>query len=266
MTRHILIIGLLLLTIHSFGQSKILIIDAANKKIIDYSIVGSWDNNDKQEFLDADGQYFGKCMTIKLHSRIDSTVYIFIDNGLMLMCDDTATQDMIITKPIYVHLKPRQDRIVQLYAMCSEIHNGMPHKQTAYKVGSIADKSLVAIANTIDEMFMNNIAGQGAVWAYTDKAEESDLRKYGATANSLRLTIEILNKAGVETKLNPTAIDTSTIHHSMQSIDNYQDDNYFSIKKYVVYGATGVILFLLGTTIVLIFRKRKSNDDKPTIL
>jgi hypothetical protein len=265
MTRLNLIIGLLFLTIQSFGQSRILINDASEKKIIDYRIVGTWDSYDKQEYLDADGQYFGKCMTIKLHSRIDSAVFIFIDNGIMLMCDDTATQDMIITKPIYVHLKARQYKTVQLYAMCSEIHDGMPHKHIAYKVGSIADNNLVSIAKTIDEMFMNNIAGQGAVWAYTDKADEADLRKYGATTNSLQLTIDILNKAGVETKLNPPKVDSTATQTYLQTIDDYQDDNYFSIKKYVVYCATGVVLFLLGTTIVLIFRKRKSNNDEPTI-
>jgi hypothetical protein len=170
------------------------------KQIYDYILWGNrlWLSchlhlKDNQVSIDADGLHYGKCMTLNLVSRVDSALFIFIENGLMLMCDDTTTQDMIITKPIYVNLEPRQQKEVQLYAMCSEIHDGAPNIFTDYNIGSIADKNLVSIANSIDEMLMNNVAGQGAIWAYTDQAEEAALRNYGATDNSLNLTIEIFD-------------------------------------------------------------------------
>ena len=140
-----LIIGLLLLTINSNAQTTILITDAAKKNIIDCKIFGSSNLKDNQVSIDADGLHYGKCMTLNLVSRVDSALFIFIENGLMLMCDDTTTQDMIITKPIYVNLEPRQQKEVQLYAMCSEIHDGAPNIFTDYKIGSIADKNLVSI-------------------------------------------------------------------------------------------------------------------------
>jgi hypothetical protein len=180
----------------------------------------------------------------------------------MLMCDDTTTQDMIITKPIYVNLEPRKQKEVQLYAMCSEIHDGAPNIFTDYKIGSIADKNLVSIANSIDEMLMNNIAGQGAIWAYTDQAEEAALRNYGAKDNTIKLTIEILNRAGVLTKLNQPS--TKTIVHK-KYIKPVNDNNLYSFKKYVVFGAFGVLLFFIATTVILIFKKSKSNDNRPTI-
>jgi hypothetical protein len=261
-----LIIGLLFLTINSNAQTTILITDAAKKNIIDCKIFGSSNLKDNQESIDADGLHYGKCMTLNLVSRVDSALFIFIENGLMLMCDDTTTQDMIITKPIYVNLEPRQQKEVQLYAMCSEIHDGAPNIFTDYKIGSIADKNLVSIANSIDEMLMNNVAGQGAIWAYTDQAEEGALRNYGATDNSLNLTIEILNKAGVFTKLNPLVPDTVVHKSYIKSVKDYQkDDSLYSFNKYVVYGASGVLLFFIATTVVLIFIKRKSKDNKPTI-
>ena len=261
-----LIIGLLFLTINSNAQTTILITDAAKKNIIDCKIFGSSNLKDNQESIDADGLHYGKCMTLNLVSRVDSALFIFIENGLMLMCDDTTTQDMIITKPIYVNLEPRQQKEVQLYAMCSEIHDGAPNIFTDYKIGSIADKNLVSIANSIDEMLMNNVAGQGAIWAYTDQAEEGALRNYGATDNSLNLTIEILNKAGVFTKLNPLVPDTVVHKSYIKSVKDYhKDDNLYSFNKYVVYGASGVLLFFIATTVVLIFIKRKSKDKKPTI-
>jgi hypothetical protein len=257
-----LIIGLLFFTINSNAQTQILITDAAKINIIDYKICGSWDISSSQLMPDANGQYYGKCMTLNLVSTIDSVVVVVIENGLMLMCEDTTTQDMIITKPLYVHLPPRQRITVELYAMCSEIHDAMPNRYTDYKLGSRADKNLVSIANSIDEMLMNNIAGQGAIWAYTDQAEEAALRNYGAKDNTIKLTIEILNRAGVLTKLNPPS--TKTIVHK-KYIKPVNDNNLYSFKKYVVFGAFGVLLFFIATTVILIFKKSKSNDNRPTV-
>jgi hypothetical protein len=260
MIRPILFLILPWLSIKTFGISTVPVKDAVEKNMIRYSIVGSWDLYDKKEVLDADGQYFGKCLTIKLQSRIDSAVWISFDNGLMLMCDDTATQDMIITKGIYVQLEPKQHKIVQLYAMCAELHDGMPHMQTRYSVGNMADNNLVSVTQAIEYLLMNNIAGQGAVWAYTDGATEDDLRKYGATDNSLRLTIYILNEARVKTKLNPPiAASADSVMHGDPTTASFEDmnDDFISIPRNVFYSACGFMILLLCLTLFSVFRKRK---------
>lgn len=264
MTRQLLIFGLVLLRIQLFGQPTVLIQDAVEKKMIGYKITGSWNQYDQQQFLDADGQYFGKCMTIDIKSKVDSTIRIYIVNGLMLMCEDTATQDMIITKPIYVELEPRKSKTVQLYAMCSEIHDFMPHSQTSYSVGSMADNNLVAITKAIDDMFMHNVVGQGAVWAYTDNATEEDIRKYGATGASIELTIQVLNKAGVTTQLNPHQI-TDTDSIIVQTVTpiptTNPDQDVILLDTYIVYIAGGIILLLLGSTVFLLIRIKKLGDN-----
>lgn len=269
MTRQLLIFGLIILTNQLFGQSTVLIQDAVDKKMIEYKISGSWNRNDKQQFLDADGQYFGKCMTIEIKSKADSTIWIYIINGLMLMCEDTATQDMIITKPIYVELEPKKSKTVELYAMCSEIHDGMPHRQTAYKIGNMADDNLVSITKAINDMFMHNVVGQGAIWAYTDNATEEDIRKYGATDASIELTIQVLNKAGVTTQLNPPSQPISDIDTTVVQADAVPtvipDENVILLDAYIVYAGAGVILLLLGSTIFLVFRKRNTKQDKHTM-
>ena len=251
-----------------FGQSSVLIQDAVEKKMIQYKISGSWNQYGKTQFLDADGQYFGKCMTIDIKSKVDSTVWIYIINGLMLMCEDTATQDMIITKPIYVELEPKRSKTIQLYAMCSEIHDGMPSSQTSYTLGKMADNNLVSITKAIDEMFMQNVVGQGAVWAFTDNATEEEIRKYGATDASIEMTIQILNRAGVSTQLNPsstTHTDSTFVHADFPVKNVIPERNVISIDAYIFYSTCGIILLLLGSTIFLVIRKRKNIDDKNTL-
>ena len=247
-----------------FGQT-LDIQDAISKNTIEYSIEGSWNTLDNQEFLDAEGQYFGKCMKMKIRNKNKANCEIYIPNGLMLVCEDTTTQDMVITKPVYVSFNPRQTKTFQLYAMCSEIHDNVPNKLTKYKIGKMADKNLLAITRIIRDKFMHNVVGQGAVWAYTDKATKYDLKKYGATENSLNLTIEILDNAGVVTALNPPTpqiIDTTFAQNSENDLMETSDKNIVILNKSIVYSLCGVILLLLGTICLLIFKNRKNNTDR----
>lgn len=268
MKKIITLFGLCFWGVNLLGQT-LEIQDAISKKQIEYNIEGSWNSLDKQEFFDADGQYFGKCLKIKIRNKNKASCMIYIPNGLMLMCEDTVTQDMIITKPIYVNLNPRQTKVFQLYAMCSEIHDGMPNKLTKYRVGKMADENLVTITKTINDKFMQNIVGQGAIWAYTDKATKDDLTKYGATENSLDLTIGILNNAGVTTKINPQPtkiIDSTFIQTSEISLEENSGKNIVALNKSVAYSACGVIFLLLGSTLLLLFKNRKNDSDKQKLV
>src|SRR5690606_34035954 len=90
----------LIVLLHSmigYGQT-ITIEEAVKQNRIDYTIAGSWDYNDSKEFTDANGQYFGKCMTITIRNKNNDTLPLAIENGLLLMCEDTTVQDMLITK------------------------------------------------------------------------------------------------------------------------------------------------------------------------
>ena len=137
----------------------------------------------------------------------------------------------------------------------------------------MADNNLVAITKAIEDMFMHNIVGQGAVWAYTDNAIEDDLRHYGATDNSLQMTIQVLNKAKVITKLNPPSAptadilqkDTTAVQTGTSITTAVPNKNVFTLDAYIVYSGGGVLLLLLGSTVFLLIRKRKNKNDKQTL-
>jgi hypothetical protein len=256
MTRALLII-FLFLNVFTFGQTT-KISEAADGNEIEYSITGSWSSMDKIEYIDANGQYFGKCMTMEIQSKADSSLKLMIDNGLMLMSEDTLIQNMVITKPVYVTLLPKQIKTVKLYAMCSELHDGMPFDGIAYHIGEIADPNLVGITQTINKMFMHNVVGQGAVWAYTDNATEEDLRLYGATDESLTLTIELLNKAGIFTSINPQnqeeELQEIVEEDPIETIA--EQSNVITLNAYIVYGVGALFLLL----IILLIRKNKQRS------
>lgn len=236
---------------------------AAQKKIL-YKLSGSWKNNkEKEKYLDADGQYFGKCMKINIHSISKDTLYLDIDNGLMLMCEDTTVQDMIVTKSVHIDLLPGETQSFRLYAMCTEIKDGMPEDIRVYKIGNLADDKLRAITVTIENKYMQNVIGQGAVWAYTDHATESDLRRYGATQYTLAMTGELLTQSGTMTPFTKTqdSLDQALIIPlSENETSEGMLNPTITLDLYVFYGATGVFLILLSITVYLAFKKRKKKD------
>ena len=253
MKRLLIILLFSIIYFHKSEGQVINIKKAVEEQVIDYNIIGSFDRLQKMDFLDANGQYYGKCMTMSMHSNIDSSVVIYIENGLMLICEDTLTQNMVLSEPAYVKLNPKEIKTFQLYAMCAEIHDGIPNKLTQYRLGNMADSNLIYITESINELLMNNIAGQGAVWAYTDGATEEDLLKYGATNTSIEKTIEILNKSNVVTRLNPILInDSSKVDSKVNRSSEAKYKYHILVNTYYIYLAGAVFLILIGTIIFLL--------------
>jgi len=252
------------------------ILDAIDRKTIDYKASGRYNVEDKTEYIDADGQYFGKSMLIMLHNNSDDTLYIYIPEGLMLMSEDTVIQDMLITKPVYALLNPKRTKTFPLYAMCSEIHDKVPATHTKYIVSKNNDEKLITIAQTINHSFTQNIIGQGAVWAYTDNATEDDLRTYGASDKTLELTLNLLDKAGIKTKLAEELnfVPSAQIEVNKDSIIKslrYDLDYANTVLKYkkenielipiAFYSGIGVIILIIGSTTYFAFRKRKNKNN-----
>lgn len=266
------------MSIACFGQDipTINILDAIDKKMIDHKATGRYNVEDKTEYIDADGQYYGKSMLIILHNISNDTINIYIPEGLMLFSEDTIVQDMLITKPVYALLKPKQTKTLPLYAMCSEIHDRVPATFINYKIGKNNDQELIAIAQTINRTYMQNVIGQGAVWAHTDDATEDDLRTYGATGETIELTLNLLAKAGVKTKLAETLNFTPQAVFEINKdsvIQSLNDSLFFAnmvlkykaeeveLKPIVFYGGIGTIALLFGTTLYFAFRKRKNKNN-----
>lgn len=273
-----LILILVVISINCLSQSDpptINILDAIKKNFINYNSTGRWSGEDKSEYIDADGQYFGKSMLINLHNNSNDTIYIFIPEGLILVSEDTVVQDMVITKPIYALLKPKQTKKYPLYAMCSELHDKVPATFINYRVGKMADPNLVAIAKVINESFMQNVVGQDAVWAYMDNANIDELTQYGATTESLKLTMLLLEKAGVKTSLAKElnfipkeeikAEQDSTINKLTLELETSQrlmesQSTKFVLDPYLVYAGLGIIVLLAGGIIALAVTRAKSKD------
>lgn len=243
-------------TLLSFGQEQqnnkptvLPIREAIDKGLLELKISGASDPGIFHEVVDRDGIHFGKCMSIILHSKIDSLVLLKIDCGTELIPFDTTFQTMIVTKTVELPLYPNQAYATRFYAMCGQIHDAPPYMESTYEVGELSDSNTVKLAQYFEKNFIQNMIGQHALWAYTDKADFEELEKYGADSLTISLTQNILNDLSIRTSLNPE-----------KQTEKGLPDNTIRVSKYIIYGAGGLVLLLLTTTIYLLFRRRRNNE------
>ena len=226
--------------------------EAIDKGILDYRICGLFDPRNFDEVVDQDGVHFGKCMVIILQSKIDSVILLRLDAGTELIPDDSSVQTMIITHEAILALYPNQTYATRLYAMCGQLHEKAPTAMHNFKVGELADSNIVKIATYLNDNYIQNMIGQHALWACTDRATFEELKKYGADSVSIAMTKNILTNLKIETELTPKAPEPPKVM--------VEETNEILINQYYVYGGLGLILILTTSLIVSIVKGKKKTD------
>ncbi len=242
----------MLLSINSLAQDAlehkkpipIPITEALDKGMLELNITGAYDPRIFWEVIDRDGVHYGKCMAIVLRSKIDSFIYPKLDCGTLLVPTDDSVQIMITTHEAQFPLYPHSTYATRFYAMCTEFHDRAPTVATTFRIGKMADSSLLKLAKYLEAAYMQNMVGQHAVWAYTDQVNFGDLKKYGADSISIIKTKEILDAVKIKTTLNKT--DISPVN-----------EKTFTLAKYYVYAGIGLIVILVVTIISLLITKKK---------
>jgi hypothetical protein len=232
--------------------TEINIKDAIQQRLVELEIRGAYGFDRTEEIIDMDGVHYGKCMSITLQSGVDSMLFLRLDCGTQLIPDDSAVQTMIVTKTAVFPLQPNYPLVTRFYAMCGQIHDAPPTMVTKFTIGELADTGLVKLAKYLDANYIQNVIGQHAVWAYTDQADITELQSYGAESLSLARTKDILDAVGLETRLNAKAPAKPVI---------VEDSGLITLNRFYVFAGAGLILVLLTTTIVLIYRSRKKVDQ-----
>ncbi len=249
------LISLALSISNLFGQEKkerkktteLSINEAIDKGILEARISGATDPSIFKDVVDRDGVHYGKCMAIILRSNIDTLVLLRIESGTELIPFDTTFQTMIVTKSVKFPLYPNSRYITRFYAMCGQLHHAPPYVKSLYHIGDLVDSSIVKLAQYFDKHYIQNMIGQHALWAYTDEADFNELKKYGADSLTIELTKNILKNIEIQTKLTDTN----------ENVQVNESNNLISLNSYIVYSASGLLIILsISILILLIIRKK----------
>jgi hypothetical protein len=159
----------------SFGSAAVVpysIIDAINKKLIKVTVSGRGYTNDNSS------SYWGKCINLHIKNLTYGKIEIKMESGRKLKCVYDSIQDMIITKTEMISLSPNESSDFTIYAMCGELRNSVPSTSSFFKFGSVVDGQLLKVVKMIEELDVQNDAGQAAVWVFTDNMSPDNIKTY----------------------------------------------------------------------------------------
>jgi hypothetical protein len=100
---------------------------------------------------------------------------LLVEAGRFMMPDDSTLQRMMVTHQELITLNKSQSVTKELYAMCSEMHDGAPRVETTFSVGKKAEGNLLALAKYISDNDYQSMAAQSAIWCLTDNNDPGDI-------------------------------------------------------------------------------------------
>ena len=255
----------LLFGLSVFGQRKIDLGKAIEQGLVTASIYGAYNPMIGELEEGAESSYSGKCMIAELESKTDEALILTLQAGRLLMCADTNTQDMVVTRAMKVELAPFATARTVLSAMCSEMHDHAPNSLKTYSVGDMAPKPLTAIAKAIQRRGAKGMPAQCAVWAHTDRATRRELLNHWATEAALRQSVAILNEAGVYTALNPKPVESQAVEAApaVAAAPPAQAASPTPVQQAPFDWwpiACGALFLSAGTALVFVLRRKKDED------
>lgn len=116
------------------------------------------------------GGHLGECVEISLANLSPDTSFVRLEPGRLLTSSDTLAQDILITREGLLALAPGEKRNIRVYGFCAEASMASPDSAGTFALGSMADSTIVVLAEFLDEKGNGYPEGaiQHAVWCLTD--------------------------------------------------------------------------------------------------
>jgi hypothetical protein len=97
-----------------------------------------------------------------------------LDNGVVLIPEDSGEQNFIVTKRTLLSLKPNEQKKVNIFAMCIEQEDSAPGIQSSYSIGNYAIKDLRRLSEFIEEHERFEPDAQFLMWRIADGIYNKD--------------------------------------------------------------------------------------------
>ncbi len=162
------------------------VFEATEKGKIVFMARGAYNPNISQP--DLPSAHYGKCIDVRIQNNTNETFAVKLETGTMLLSKVNKAQNMLITKTTYCNLNPYEKCYGKVFALCAELNKNAPDIYVGYGLGKMATGTLHKLAKTIEHEDAQDLAGQYAVWAVTDKATTKELgEKYEVLEKSQQL-------------------------------------------------------------------------------
>jgi hypothetical protein len=144
--------------------AEITLSDAISKGLVKAVIKGNPNDTSKSVV----SSYFGPCLQLNLQSLSNTTLNLKIESGRFLETLDTTEQRMMVTHDELITLQPAKKKSFMLCAMCTQMHDHSPGKESLLAMGKMSEGNLLTLAQFIGKNNFQSLAAQQAVWVITD--------------------------------------------------------------------------------------------------
>ncbi len=166
--------------------------------------------------------HYGECIDVRIKNNSNENISIKLEAGTILVSKVNHAQNMLVTKTTYYTLQANEKYLGRIYAMCGELKKNAPDIYVNYEIGNLASPMICNLANFIDKSNEQNLAGQYAVWAASDKATVKEL---GENFEVLQKSQQILDKAGIVFNIFGHSTSSKTNNNISQKIVNINNTN-----------------------------------------
>jgi hypothetical protein len=178
------------------------IFEAKAQGKLSFAARGAFNPNKAQPELKS--SHYGECIDVRIKNNSTADMVLKLENGTILVSKIDHAQDMLVTKTAYYVLKSNEKYLGRITAICGELHKNAPDIYVDYEIGKKASPEICRLAAIIEETGEQNMAGQYAVWAVSDKATSKEL---GENYEVLKRSQELLAKAKIDFNIFGTAND-----------------------------------------------------------
>jgi|GEM_PF-3380354 len=213
--------------------------------------------------------HYIKPLRITLTNTYDKLITVKLEAGSYFSSEPADFQDIVNTAAFVMSLQPKEQKIIQIYGVCTEASNKAPSEIATYKF-AVAPKAQYALfAKFIEkEQLFGTSEAQHGMWAISDDKPLEEI--YGNTdtgANGTKVrefVAKLLNKPL------PKEIDMAK-HYTVQ-IDGQNFTNYSGAPRrraetsgkfyYELAKKTKVLIGMFDVNNILIREIYYKNDDK----
>ncbi len=173
----ILVVAMIVLLVLSFGRTS------NTREYI--SISKQLENNKLSVVIKGKGGYQENCLTFDLKNLTRDSLFVKLEPGRRIVCEDSSYQDIFIVKEKIVILPPLASVTTDGYGFCCRASKGSPAKNSKFNIGYMAPPAWIELAEVINQNNFPINAIQNSIWVLSDnhsiasihheKMEEIDL-------------------------------------------------------------------------------------------
>lgn len=114
------------------------------------------------------GGYQENCLNLKLKNQTPDTLFVKLEPGRRIVCEDSSYQDIFIVKEKLIILPPLASLTTDGYGFCCRASKGSPARNVKFNIGYMAPPEWIELAEVINQNNFPTNAVQNAVWVLSD--------------------------------------------------------------------------------------------------